>query len=72
MALDHPEVVKAIHINMFLALPPNKKSSAEKIQRYERNDYSVWEKKNLERTHWFATEEVQIPELTFRLLSLPK
>lgn len=57
MALNHPDAVQAIHINMFLALPPNREKSPEKFQRYQNNDYSAQEKQNLERTHWFATKE---------------
>ncbi|CAH0021518.1 unnamed protein product [Clonostachys rhizophaga] len=57
MALDHPEAVIAIHINMFLALPPNAKKSPEKFARYQKNDYSEQELKNLDRTNWFATAE---------------
>lgn len=58
MALNYPEVVTAIHINMFLALPPNQNKSPEKYERFVKNEYSAQEIKNLERTHWFATEEV--------------
>ncbi|KAM6528983.1 hypothetical protein FALCPG4_009935 [Fusarium falciforme] len=57
LALNHPNAVKAIHINMFLALPPNSKKSPDKFAKYEANDYSEQELQNLERTHWFATEE---------------
>ncbi|KAH6638492.1 Alpha/Beta hydrolase protein [Boeremia exigua] len=57
MALDHPESVLAIHINMFLALPPVEKKAPEKYARYVANDYSIQEIRNLERTHWFATDE---------------
>lgn len=62
MALNHPDAVQAIHINMFLALPPNREKSPEKFQRYQNNDYSAQEKQNLERTHWFATKEVKSAE----------
>ena len=58
MALNYPEVVIAIHINMFLALPPKQNKSPEKYERFVKNEYSPQEIKNLERTHWFATEEV--------------
>ncbi|KAL7763812.1 hypothetical protein ACKLNR_007170 [Fusarium oxysporum f. sp. zingiberi] len=57
MALNHPDAVQAIHINMFLALPPDSKKAPEKYARYQKNDYTEQELKNLERTHWFATEE---------------
>ncbi|TVY63011.1 putative epoxide hydrolase [Fusarium oxysporum f. sp. cubense] len=57
MALNHPDAVQAIHINMFLALPPDSKRAPEKYARYQKNDYTEQELKNLERTHWFATEE---------------
>ncbi|KAL4908955.1 hypothetical protein BDW74DRAFT_165644 [Aspergillus multicolor] len=57
MALNHPKAVRGIHINMFLALPPDEKCSPEKYARYRRNDYSEQELRNLDRTHWFATEE---------------
>lgn len=58
MALDHPNVVQAIHINMFLALPPDSEKAPEKFARYRENNYTEQELKNLERTNWFATEEV--------------
>ncbi|CAJ0538584.1 Ff.00g066250.m01.CDS01 [Fusarium sp. VM40] len=57
MALNHPDAVQAIHINMFLALPPDSKKAPEKFARYQKNDYSNREVKNLERTSWFATED---------------
>ncbi|KAH7120258.1 Alpha/Beta hydrolase protein [Dactylonectria estremocensis] len=57
MALNHPEPVLAIHINMFLALPPNPEKSKESFERYKGNSYSDQELKNLDRTHWFATDE---------------
>ncbi|KAF7553412.1 hypothetical protein G7Z17_g3641 [Cylindrodendrum hubeiense] len=57
MALNHPESVLAIHINMFLALPPSPEKSKEKFERYKNNAYSDQELKNLDRTHWFATDE---------------
>ncbi|OHW96422.1 epoxide hydrolase [Colletotrichum incanum] len=57
MALNHPSAVQAIHINMFLALPPSREKSPEKFMRYEKNDYSRQELNNLQRTHWFATKE---------------
>ncbi|KAK2671707.1 Epoxide hydrolase-like [Fusarium oxysporum f. sp. vasinfectum] len=57
MALNHPDAVQAIHINMFLALPPDSRKAPEKYARYQKNDYTEQELKNLERTHWFATEE---------------
>lgn len=60
MALNHPDAVQAIHINMFLALPPDSKKAPEKFARYQKNDYSNREVKNLERTSWFATEEVSL------------
>lgn len=58
MALNHPDEVQAIHINMFLALPPDATKSPEKFRRFKHNQYSDQEKKNLERTEWFATLEV--------------
>lgn len=58
MALGHPEMVLGIHINMFLALPPSPESSVEKFQRYQRMDYDTQELENLERTRWFAHNEV--------------
>ncbi|KAF4473206.1 epoxide hydrolase [Fusarium agapanthi] len=57
MALNYADAVQAIHINMFLALPPDTKKAPEKYARYQKNDYTEQELKNLERTHWFATEE---------------
>ena len=60
MALNHPDAVQAIHINMFLALPPDSRKAPEKYARYQKNDYTEQELKNLERTHWFATEEVSL------------
>lgn len=60
MALNHPEAVVAIHLNMFLALPPMDTHDSEKLARYEANSYSEQELRNLERTHWFATVEVGI------------
>ncbi|KAK5046882.1 hypothetical protein LTR84_007236 [Exophiala bonariae] len=57
MALNHAEAVQAIHINMFLALPPNRKEAPEKYARYVANDFSQQEIVNLERTNWFATVE---------------
>ncbi|KAL5614012.1 hypothetical protein FOVSG1_003075 [Fusarium oxysporum f. sp. vasinfectum] len=57
MALNHPDAVQAIHINMFLALPPDSKKAPEKYTRYQKNEYTEQELKNMERTHWFATEE---------------
>ncbi|KAH6695604.1 Alpha/Beta hydrolase protein [Plectosphaerella plurivora] len=59
MALNDPkaEAVQAIHINMFLALPPSQDKAPEKFARYQNNDYSEQELKNLERTKWFATDE---------------
>ena len=60
MALNHPNHVLAIHINMFLALPPDEKKAPEKYARYIANEYSEQEIKNLERTNWFATEEVRL------------
>ncbi|OJI97565.1 hypothetical protein ASPVEDRAFT_59247 [Aspergillus versicolor CBS 583.65] len=57
MALNHPDAVRAIHINMFLAVPPDEKLSPEKYARYIQNDYSEQELRNLDRTRWFATEE---------------
>jgi len=58
MALNHPDAVQAIHINMFLALPPDEKKSPEKFARYQKNEYSEQDLKNLERTNWFANNEV--------------
>jgi hypothetical protein len=58
MALNHSDSVIAIHINMFLALPPDATKSPEKFARYKSNEYSEEELRNLDRTHWFATEEV--------------
>ncbi|KAF5240405.1 hypothetical protein FANTH_9665 [Fusarium anthophilum] len=57
MALDHPDAVQAIHINMFLAIPPDSNKAPEKYARYQKKDYTEQELRNLERTHWFATEE---------------
>ncbi|KAJ4992482.1 epoxide hydrolase 1 [Stagonosporopsis vannaccii] len=57
MALNHPQNVLAIHINMFLALPPDEKKAPQKYARYTANQYSDQEIRNLERTNWFATEE---------------
>ncbi|RAH46628.1 epoxide hydrolase [Aspergillus brunneoviolaceus CBS 621.78] len=57
MALNHSNAVRAIHINMLLALPPDEHKSPEKYARYSRNEYSEQEICNLERTHWFSTEE---------------
>ncbi|RAK72329.1 epoxide hydrolase [Aspergillus fijiensis CBS 313.89] len=57
MALNHSNAVRAIHINMLLALPPDEHKSPEKYARYSRNEYSEQEIRNLERTHWFSTEE---------------
>lgn len=59
MALNHSNAVRAIHINMLLALPPDEHKSPEKYARYSRNEYSEQEIRNLERTHWFSTEEVR-------------
>lgn len=61
LALNHPEVVQAIHINMFLAVPPSETRSPEKFRRYTENNYSAQELKNLDRTRWFANEEVDRP-----------
>lgn len=58
MALNHSDAVRAIHINMFLAIPPVKEKSPDKWARYQKNEYSNQELRNLDRTHWFATEEV--------------
>ncbi|KAJ4137296.1 hypothetical protein NW768_002879 [Fusarium equiseti] len=59
MALNHPDAVQAIHINMFLALPPDEKKSPEKFARYQKNDYSERELKNLKRpTGLRTTREV--------------
>lgn len=58
MALNHATAVRAIHINMFLALPPDEKHSPGKYARYQKNDYSEQELQNLDRTRWFATDEV--------------
>ncbi|KAJ6071482.1 hypothetical protein N7499_009496 [Penicillium canescens] len=57
MALNHADAVLAIHINMFLALPPDAKKSLNKFLRFARGLYSEQEQKNLERTKWFATME---------------
>ncbi|PYI35598.1 alpha/beta-hydrolase [Aspergillus indologenus CBS 114.80] len=57
MALNHSDAVRAIHINVLLALPPDEHRSPEKYARYRRNEYSEQEIHNLERTYWFATEE---------------
>ncbi|KAM0327404.1 hypothetical protein ACHAQA_005690 [Verticillium albo-atrum] len=57
MALNHPDAVQAIHINMFLALPPVQEKSPEKFARHKNNAYSEQELKNLDRTHWFAADE---------------
>ncbi|OLN83428.1 putative epoxide hydrolase 1 [Colletotrichum chlorophyti] len=57
LALDHPDAVQAIHINMFLALPPSAEKAPDKFARYQHNNYSDQELRNLERTKWFATEE---------------
>ena len=59
MALNRPDAVRAIHINMFLAVPPEEKRSPEKYARYLQNDYSEQELRNLDRTRWFATEEAR-------------
>ena len=58
MALNHADAVLAIHINMFLALPPDAMKAPEKFYRFQGGQYSEQEKKNLERTEWFATVEV--------------
>lgn len=71
MALNHSDSVIAIHINMFLALPPDAKKAPEKFARYAANQYSNQELKNLERTHWFATEEVGVCGRCFGPLSCP-
>lgn len=70
MALDHPEAVIAIHINMFLALPPNAEKAPEKFARYQENDYSEQELKNLDRTNWFATAEVSLKRFSGPLFNL--
>ncbi|KAL4971867.1 Alpha/Beta hydrolase protein [Aspergillus desertorum] len=57
MALNHLDAVLAIHINMFLALPPDPSASPEKYARYQRMDYSEQELRSLERANWFATTE---------------
>ncbi|TDZ36666.1 putative epoxide hydrolase [Colletotrichum spinosum] len=57
LALNHVDAVQAIHINMFLALPPKADKSPEKFERFRKNDYSEQALKNLDRTNWFATEE---------------
>ncbi|KAH7196527.1 Alpha/Beta hydrolase protein [Fusarium flagelliforme] len=57
MALNHRDAVQAIHINMFLALPPDEEKSPEKFARYQKNEFSEQELKNLERTNWFANNE---------------
>ncbi|KAF6785184.1 epoxide hydrolase, partial [Colletotrichum sojae] len=57
LALNYPDAVQAIHINMFLALPPKADKAPEKHQRFLKNDYSAQELKNLDRTNWFATAE---------------
>ncbi|CAG7978452.1 unnamed protein product [Penicillium salamii] len=57
MALNHPEEVQAIHINMFLALPPDAIKASDKSFQYNHGRYSDEEEKNLERTKWFATIE---------------
>ncbi|KAH7126454.1 Alpha/Beta hydrolase protein [Dactylonectria estremocensis] len=57
MALNHSDAVLAIHINMFLALPPKKDHSPAKFARYQSNSYSQQELANLDRTNWFATKE---------------
>lgn len=67
MALNHDEVL-AIHINMFLALPPDAAKSPEKFVRFERGQYSDQEKKNLERTEWFATVEVRATKMALKWL----
>ncbi|RDW93094.1 epoxide hydrolase family protein [Aspergillus mulundensis] len=51
MALNFPESVQAIHINMFLALPP------DHLKEKPKSEYSEQEQKNMERTEWFATNE---------------
>lgn len=61
MALGHPDKVLGIHINMFLALPPSPESSPEKFRRYQDMAYDTQELKNLERTRWFAHNEVSEP-----------
>ncbi|CAI7628050.1 unnamed protein product [Penicillium crustosum] len=57
MALNHSDAVRAIHINMFLAIPPVKEKSPTKWTRYKQNDYSDQELRDLDRTKWFATKE---------------
>jgi len=51
---------------MFLAVPPSETKSPVKYKRYLDNDYSARELKNLERTRWFATEEVRCSSRVFR------
>jgi hypothetical protein len=62
MALNHADEVLAIHINMFLALPPDAVKAPDKFLRFTRGQYSDQEQKNLERTEWFATMEVRQAE----------
>lgn len=58
MAYNHPDAVIAIHINMLLALPPDQEKAPEKYEKYQKNDYSEQELKNLDRTNWFSEGEV--------------
>lgn len=67
MALNHANAVLAIHINMFLALPPNATKAPEKFHRFQGGQYSEQEKKNLERTEWFAT--VEVCQVTTRIMN---
>ncbi|OJJ95813.1 hypothetical protein ASPACDRAFT_64282 [Aspergillus aculeatus ATCC 16872] len=71
MALNHSDAVRAIHINMLLALPPDEHKSPEKYARYRRNEYSEQGIRNLERTHWFATEETKPVTLGYALHDSP-
>ncbi|KAH6706704.1 hypothetical protein VD0002_g1286 [Verticillium dahliae] len=57
MALKYPKAVRAIHINMLLALPPDPKKSPQKYARYQKKDYDERDLKNMERTNWFAAHE---------------
>ncbi|CAG8098344.1 unnamed protein product [Penicillium salamii] len=57
MALNHTEEVQAIHINMFLALPPDTFKASDKSFQYNYGRHSDEEEKNLERTKWFTTME---------------
>jgi hypothetical protein len=61
--LGYADAVLGIHINMFLALPPSPERSMETFQRYKNMAYTTEELKNLERTRWFAHDEVRVTNL---------